>query len=94
MSRTVAGNAGFSEVKTLTVRCWDFRTIRLIFMNKPKYLSTFYIPPDPNSLQSSPDSLFASLQLNNQLSSLHSAGLEGDGTEGKRSQPIRIFPCV
>lgn len=86
VSRTVAGNAGFSEVKTLTVRCWDFRTIRLIFMNKPKYLSTFYIPPDPNSLQSSPDSLFASLQLNNQLSSLHSAGLEGDGTEGK--QPL------
>ena len=90
MSRTVEGSAGFSDVKTLTVRCWDFRTIRLIFMNKPKYLSTFYMPPDPNSLQSSPDSLLASLQLNNQeylkQSSLQSVGLEGGGAEGKKSK--------
>ncbi|KAK2565460.1 Myotubularin-related protein 2 [Acropora cervicornis] len=89
VSRTVAGNAGFSDVKTMTVRCWDFRMIHLTFMNKPKYLSTFYLPPDPNSLQSSPDSLLATLQLNNQeymkQSSLHSVGFEVEGAEGKQS---------
>lgn len=89
VSRTVAGNAGFSDVKTMTVRCWDFRVIHLTFMNKPKYLSTFYLPPDPNSLQSSPDSLLATLQLNNQeylkQSSLHSVGFEVEGAEGKQS---------
>ena len=86
VSRTVSGNAGFSDVKTLTVQCWDFRTIRLIFMNKPQYLSTFYMPPDPNSMQSSPDSLLASLQPNNQeylkQASLQSVGSDGEGLEG------------
>ena len=86
VSRTVTGNAGFSDVKTLTVQCWDFRTIRLIFMNKPQYLSTFYMPPDPNSMQSSPDSLLASLQPNNQeylkQASLQSVGSDGEGVEG------------
>ena len=61
--------------------------IHLTFMNKPKYLSTFYLPPDPNSLQSSPDSLLATLQLNNQeymkQSSLHSVGFEIEGAEGE-----------
>lgn len=88
VSRTVTGNAGFSDVKTLTVQCWDFRTIRLIFMNKPQYLSTFYMPPDPNSMQSSPDSLLASLQPNNQeylkQASLQSVGSDGEGLEGKQ----------
>ena len=87
VSRTAAGSAGFSDVKTLTVRCWDFRTIRLIFMNKPQYLSTFYMPPDPNSMQSSPDSLLASLQPHSQeylkQSSLQSVGSEGEGGEGE-----------
>ena len=86
VSRTVTGNAGFSDVKTLTVQCWDFRTIRLIFMNKPQYLSTFYMPPDPNSMQSSPDSLLASLQPNSQeylkQASLQSVGSDGEGVEG------------
>ena len=87
VSRTVAGNAGFSDVKTMTVQCWDFRMIHLIFMNKPKHLSNFYLPPDPNSLQSSPDSLLATLQLNNQdylkQSGLHSVGFEVEGAEGE-----------
>lgn len=95
VSRTVTGNAGFSDVKTLTVHCWDFRTIRLIFMNKPQYLSTFYMPPDPNSMQSSPDSLLASLQPANQeyikQSSLQSVGSEGEGSEGKQP-PIQVQP--
>ena len=86
VSRTVTGNAGFSDVKTLTVQCWDFRTIHLIFMNKPQYLSTFYMPPDPNSMQSSPDSLLASLQPNSQeylkQTSLQSVGSDGEGVEG------------
>ena len=86
VSRTVRGNAGFSDVKTLTVRCWDFRTIRLIFMKKPQYLHSFYMPPDPGSMQSSPDSLLASLQPISQEyskeSSLPSTGSEGNGSEG------------
>ena len=92
VSRTVSGNAGFSDVKTLTVQCWDFRTIRLIFMNKPQYLSTFYMPPDPNSMQSSPDSLLASLQPNNQeylkQASLQSVGSDGEGLEGLINQLV------
>ncbi|XP_020624382.1 uncharacterized protein LOC110061862 [Orbicella faveolata] len=93
VSRTVRGNAGFSDVKTLTVRCWDFRTIRLIFMNKPQYLHSFYMPPDPGSMQSSPDSILASLQPGSQDGtkepSLQSIGSEGDGGEGRQplSQP-------
>ena len=87
MSRTVRGNAGFSDVKTLTVRCWDFRTIRLIFMNKPQYLHSFYMPPDPGSMQSSPDSILASLQHGSQEGtkepSLQSIGSEGEGGEGE-----------
>lgn len=87
VSKTVAGNAGFSDVKTLTVRCWDFRMIRLIFMNKPQYLSTFYMPPDPNSMHSSPDSLLASLQPSNQeymkQASLQSVASEGDRIDGE-----------
>ncbi|KAJ7373757.1 hypothetical protein OS493_011366 [Desmophyllum pertusum] len=93
VSRTVRGNAGFSDVKTMTVQCWDFRTIRLIFMNKPQYLHSFYMPPDPGSMQSSPDSILASLQPSSQEcmkeSSLPSIGSEGEGSEGKQlpSQP-------
>lgn len=95
VSRTVSGNAGFSDVKTLTVRCWDFRTIRLIFMNKPQYLSTFYMPPDPNSMQSSPDSLLASLQPSSQeylkQASLQPGGSEEEGGEGKQP-PSQLQP--
>lgn len=95
VSRTVSGNAGFSDVKTLTVRCWDFRTIRLIFMNKPQYLSTFYMPPDPNSMQSSPDSLLASLQPSSQeylkQASLQPVGSEEEGGEGKQP-PSQLQP--
>lgn len=99
VSRTVRGNAGFSDVKTLTVRCWDFRTIRLIFMKKPQYLHSFYMPPDPGSMQSSPDSLLASLQPISQEcskeSSLPSTGSEGNGSEGKQptsqSQPTDLL---
>lgn len=87
VSRTVRGNAGFSDVKTLTIRCWDFRTIRLIFMRKPQYLHSFYMPPDPGSMQSSPDSILASLQPSNaecvKDSSLPSTGSEGEGTDGE-----------
>ena len=75
------GNAGFSDVKTLTVRCWDFRTIRLIFMNKPQYLHSFYMPPDPGSMQSSPDSILASLQPSSQECT--SIGSEGEGADGE-----------
>lgn len=98
VSRTVAGNAGFSDVKTMTVRCWDFRMIHLTFMNKPKYLSTFYLPPDPNSLQSSPDSLLATLQLNNQeylkQSSLHSVGFEVEGAEGEAIKNFFVLRSI
>lgn len=99
VSRTVRGNAGFSDVKTLTIRCWDFRTIRLIFMRKPQYLHSFYMPPDPGSMQSSPDSILASLQPSNaecvKDSSLPSTGSEGEGTDGKQpsnqSQPTDLL---
>lgn len=45
------------------------------------------MPPDPNSMQSSPDSLLASLQPNSQeyikQPSLQSVGSEVDGGEGE-----------
>ena len=45
------------------------------------------MPPDPNSMQSSPDSLLASLQPHSQdylkQSSLQSVGSEGEGGEGE-----------
>ena len=50
------------------------------------------MPPDPNSMQSSPDSLLASLQPANQeyikQSSLQSAGSEGEGSEGEISSSL------
>ena len=58
-------------------------------MNKPQYLHSFYMPPDPGSTQSSPDSILASLQPGSQestkdpsLQSIHIAS-EGEGGEGE-----------
>lgn len=51
-------------------------------MNKPQYLHSFYMPPDPGSMQSSPDSILASLQPSKE-SSLQSIGSEGEGSEGE-----------
>jgi len=56
-------------------------------MNKPQYLHSFYMPPDPESMQSSPDSILASLQPGSQEytkdPSLQSIGSEGEGADGE-----------
>ncbi|XP_031571649.1 uncharacterized protein LOC116305818 [Actinia tenebrosa] len=59
--RTAGGNAAFADVKTLTIRCLDFRTIYLTFMNSHQpALGVFFLPPGSHSSQSSPDSIAGS----------------------------------
>lgn len=56
--RTAGGNAAFADVKTMTIRCLDFRTIYLTFMNSHQPAQgMFFLPPGSSSSQSSPDSI-------------------------------------
>ncbi|XP_048584999.1 uncharacterized protein LOC5520963 isoform X2 [Nematostella vectensis] len=56
--RDVGGSAAFAEVKTLTIRCWDFRTIFLTFMSSNQPMQSLFVQlPEPASSQSSPDSV-------------------------------------
>ena len=83
--RTADGNVGFSDVKTLTIHCRDFRTIHLIFMDTPQSVHNYLIPSESHSNLPSPNSILSSIQPTGDYTSETNAPKKTGGTHDEVS---------